>query len=361
MEEKMNKHLSYIIPVLLLLSVIGGSVYTYEQYRILVDATFPVMAILLVGLHVNIVKFISEFEMKQQIKKQFGTYMSPELVAKLVRNPELLQLGGVEQELSIQFTDVRGFTSISEHYGKDVQGLTRMMNRYMTAVTKKILENEGTLDKFIGDATMAFWNAPLDNTKHCKDSVKAALEMLEEVKAFNNAIAEEGVPPFGMGVGINTGNVVVGNMGSDQRFDYTCLGDAVNLASRLEGQTKNYGVFIIIGPVTAERLGSEYFTLELDKIAVKGKKLGVTVYTVFYNPSEQHRPFWDDAKELHNKMLAEYRSQNWNKAVELVNDLKGSFSGQMNDYYNLWLKRIDEMRKKGLPIDWDGTYVSESK
>jgi adenylate cyclase len=327
----------------------------------LADATGLVAGGVLVMLHCYGVKFVSEFLQKQQIKKQFGTYLSPDLVAQLQKQPDLLKLGGEEQELSIMFTDVRGFTSISEHYGKDVQGLTKIMNRYMTVVTKVILENEGTLDKYIGDATMSFWNAPLDNTKHAKDSVKAALEMLDAVKIFNDEIAEEGVPPFGLGIGCNTGVVVVGNMGGEQRFDYTCLGDAVNLASRLEGQSKNYGVLIVLGPATAERLGTDYFTIELDCIAVKGKKEGVTIYTVFYNPTAEEMSKWNHAKEIHDLMLEYYRKQQWDKTLALIETIKDEFDGKMTHYYELWVERIAEMRVANLPGDWDGVFRATSK
>lgn len=347
--------------VVVIAAGIAGSIYAYNHYLFLFDATAFSVGLLLVALHAYMAKFVTEFLQKQQIKKQFQSYLSPDLVAKLIKDPSLLKLGGEEQELSIMFTDVRGFTSISEHYGKDVQGLTKIMNRYMTAMTKRILENEGTLDKYIGDAQMAFWNAPLDNTKHCKDAVKAALEMLGNLDAFNKEISAEGTPPFGMGIGINTGVVVVGNMGSEQRFDYTCLGDAVNLASRLEGQSKNYGVLIVLGPVTAERLGDEYFTLELDCIAVKGKKDGVTIFTVFYNPDAGAMPEYLMSKDVHNEMLAAYRSQDWNSAIKLVNELKGEFDGQMDHYYDLWLERIEEMRGTDLPTDWDGVFRATSK
>jgi adenylate cyclase len=307
------------------------------------------------------VKFVSEFLQKQQIKKQFGSYLSPDLVAKLVKDPSLLRLGGDSQDLTIQFSDVRGFTSISEHYGTDVQGLTKIMNRYMTVVTKVILENEGTLDKYIGDATMSFWNAPLDNHKHAKDSVKAALEMLDAVKIFNEEIAKEGVPPFGLGIGCNTGVVVVGNMGGEQRFDYTCLGDAVNLASRLEGQSKNYGVLIVLGPTTANRLDGEYFTLELDCIAVKGKKEGVNISTVFRNPTDLDKADWLHYRQLHELMLEYYRKQEWKKAEALVETLKGQFDGKMDHYYELWIERIAEMKTANLPPDWDGVFRATSK
>jgi len=358
----MNKHLSYIVPVFLVAGLFFGSRWAYEQYRILVDVTMPIAAVILVALHVNIVKFIQEFNQKQQIKKQFGTYMSPDMVARLIKDPSLLKLGGTEQELTIAFTDVRGFTSISEHYGRDVEGLTKIMNRYMTAMCKSILSNGGTLDKFIGDAIMFFFNAPLDNTKHCKDAVKSALEMIGSLDEFNKEIAAEGIPAFGMGLGINTGVVVVGNMGSEQRFDYTCLGDAVNLASRLEGQSKNYGVLIVLGPVTAERLGDEYFTLELDEIAVKGKRDGVRIYTVFYNPADMDKYLiWLDMKSIHDQMLADYRAQRWAAARSKVISLKGSFDGQMDNYYDLWSERIDEMAAADLPSDWDGIFRATSK
>ena len=330
--------------------VILGSMDAYSHYRYLFDSTAFSVIIVLTALHAYMAKFVTEFLQKQQIKKQFQSYLSPDLVAKLIKDPSLLKLGGEEQELSIMFTDVRGFTSISEHYGKDVQGLTKIMNRYMTAMTKKILENEGTLDKYIGDAQMAFWNAPLDNTKHCKDAVKAALEMLHSLEEFNDEITKEGVPAFGMGLGINTGVVVVGNMGSDQRFDYTCLGDAVNLASRLEGQSKNYGVLIVLGPTTAERLENDYFTIELDCIAVKGKKEGVNIFTVFYNPPASKIADWEMARHKHNEMLAAYRAQKWKQAVKLSNELVGEFDGKMDHYYELWMARIEEMSNAELQI-----------
>jgi len=342
-------------------SCVAGSLYGYSNYRWLIDATLPVLSILLVALHAYTVKFISEFLQKQQIRKQFQSYLSPDLVAKLIKDPSLLKLGGEEKELSIMFTDVRGFTSISEHYGKDVQGLTKIMNRYMTAMTRKILENHGTLDKYIGDAQMAFWNAPLDETIHCKESVKAALEMLEDLKVFNDEITKEGIPAFGMGIGINTGVVVVGNMGSEQRFDYTCLGDAVNLASRLEGQSKNYGVLLVIGPVTESRLEGTAFSLPLDCIAVKGKHEGVNIFTAFHNPLSIDMPTWQNDKQRHEAMLDLYRRQEWNKALKAVESLKGCFNGQMDNYYDHWVDRIHEMAKMNLPKDWDGVFRATSK
>jgi adenylate cyclase len=313
----------------------------------------------LVALHAYGVKFVSEFLQKQQIKKQFGTYLSPAMVEKLQKNPELLALGGDSRELSIMFTDVRGFTTISEHYGKDVQSLTKIMNRYMTAMTAKILENAGTLDKYIGDAQMAFWNAPLDDADHAKHAVATALEMLGSLDAFNKEIAAEGVPPFGMGLGINTDTVVVGNMGSTQRFDYTCLGDGVNLASRLEGQSKPYHVAMVIGPKTAEYVKDDFFTLPLDCIAVKGKTEGVNIFTVLEERGDRIK--YLAAKTKHQEMLDNYRNQQFIFAKDKCKELIGSFDGQMDGYYEMWIERCTEMYVTPPGDNWDGVYRTNTK
>ena len=342
---------------------VGGVVasrYAFSDFLFLFDATAFTAGTILVALHAYGVKFVSEFLQKQQIKKQFGTYLSPAMVEKLQKNPELLTLGGESRELSIMFTDVRGFTSISEHYGADVQGLTRIMNRYMTAMTAKIIQNEGTLDKYIGDAQMAFWNAPLDDPQHAKNAVRTALEMMGSLDAFNKEVMAEGVPPFGMGLGINTATVVVGNMGSSQRFDYTCLGDGVNLASRLEGQSKPYHVKIVLGPLTAQQISDEYFVLELDCLAVKGKKEGVNIFTVLGTNSSAGNDFHDD-REVHDLMLHCYRTQAWASAAKLISDLKGSFAGNLDDYYDMMLERITEYKQNPPSSDWDGVYRTNTK
>jgi len=332
--------------ILLLASVVPITSYVYSQHLFLFDATLILSGGILIMLHAYGVKFISEFKQKQQIKKQFGTYLSPALVEKLQKNPELLRLGGETRELSIMFTDVRGFTTISEHYGEDVQGLTKIMNRYMTAMTKKILENNGTIDKYIGDAQMAFWNAPIDDTEHALNAVKTGLEMLKDLDKFNAEITQEGIPAFGMGLGINTGNVVVGNMGSDQRFDYTCLGDHVNLAARLEGQSKNYGVRIIIGENTANLVKYKYNIVELDTIAVKGKSIGVKIFTIA------------DLDDLasHKKFLRAYYAGEWRAASLLTTKLKES-----NPFLITYYENMAERMYSVPPINWDGVYKATSK
>jgi len=337
----------WLVGILLLLTYTGtayASYFAFTRHLQLWDISWLWMVITITSFHAVFNRFVKEFSLKQQIKKQFGTYLSPAMVARLQKDPGLLKLGGDTRELSIMFTDVRGFTTISEHYGKDVQGLTKIMNRYMTAMTKEITESNGTLDKYIGDAQMAFWNAPLDDSQHAKNSVRTALKMLDSLNQFNREIKKEGVPPFGMGLGINTDSVVVGNMGSTQRFDYTCLGDGVNLAARLEGQSKNYGVLIVLGPRTAEQIRDEIAVFELDCIAVKGKTVGVKIYTV----GREH--------DNHRKFLDAYYSGDWNKALSLLPFARGT-NAEMKQYYDNMQNRLES----GVPADWDGTYKATSK
>lgn len=344
---------SYVYIAGLIAAYVYLPVYLFGTYGIMMDISFNVLGALLIYIHIYTVKFISEYLQKQQIKKQFGTYLSPAMVEKLQKNPELLALGGESRELSIMFTDVRGFTTISEHYGEDVQGLTKIMNRYMTAMTKRIIDNEGTLDKYIGDAQMAFWNAPLDDPDHAKNAVRTALDMLKDLETFNEEVEREGIPAFGMGLGINTATVVVGNMGSDQRFDYTCLGDGVNLAARLEGQSKPYGVKLVVGPQTAELVGNVYQVVELDLIAVKGKTEPARIYTVL--------DFADGAGELlHKKFLELYRQGKWDEAINMIKDLKRCWNEELNIYYKMMEERIQNLKFED-PWEWDGIYRATSK
>jgi adenylate cyclase len=326
--------------------------YLFAKYGIMLDVSYNILAALLIYMHIYTVKFISEFLQKQQIKKQFGTYLSPAMVEKLQKNPELLALGGESRELSIMFTDVRGFTTISEHYGEDVQGLTKIMNRYMTAMTKRIIDNNGTLDKYIGDAQMAFWNAPLDDADHAKNAVRTAMDMLKDLETFNEEVEKEGIPAFGMGLGINTATVVVGNMGSDQRFDYTCLGDGVNLAARLEGQSKPYGVKLIVGPKTAELVRDVYQVIELDLIAVKGKTEPARIFTIV-------EKFDPAAEKAHNRFLEAYRSGDWGRALAMAYEMGPLWNGELFVYYDAMIVRMNEMKKA--PANWDGIYRATSK
>ena len=342
--------------------IIYGVGYFFTKELWLLDPTMPLFMLTLVGLHGIFNRFVKEFQLKQQIKKQFGTYLSHAMVQKLQKNPELLKLGGDTRYMTFLFCDIRGFTPISEQYKTNPQGLTELVNRFLTPMTNIIMENDGTIDKYMDDCIMAFWNAPLDVPEQEGKAVKSAVKMLEHLKVLNKELEIDGMLPINIGIGINSGSVVVGNMGSDQRFDYSVLGDAVNLAARLEGQSKGYGVKTIIGEDTAKEIDDMFAVLELDKIAVKGKTEGVKIFTVL----GEHK-WWNENSnyiletQQHDKMLALYRQKHFAMAARLAESLIGSFRGIMDGYYENWIERCEEMKSKELPDDWDGTYVATTK
>ena len=348
-----------------LLAMAFGSIlvsrYVYLEYNLLFDATIFCAGITLVGLHAYVVKFISEYFQKQRIKKQFEHYLAPAMVKKLQQNPNLLKLGGDTRKLTILFCDIRGFTPISEQFKTNPQGLTRLINRFLTPMTDIIMRNEGTIDKYMGDCIMAFWNAPLDVDQQQTLAVKTAIEMLEHLKGLNTELLNEQQLPINIGIGLNTGDVVVGNMGSDQRFDYSCLGDAVNLAARLEGQSKEYGVKIIVGNETAEALGEEFIKVELDTIAVKGKMDGVKIFTVFTSKALPNRSHAHAAYQTHQKFLEAYKSQQWDRALLIAKSLSTAWNYHLKDYYHMMIQRCNDLKLNPPGTDWDGVYRAKTK
>jgi adenylate cyclase len=351
-----------------LVVVTGGSVfasmYAYSQYYYLFDITAFTVSIVLVALHAYVVKFLDEYFQKAQIKKQFGSYVNPVIVERLQKNPEFIKLGGEKKELTIIFSDMRNFTGLGETYGDDVEAFVETMNRYMTAIAEPILRNNGCLIKFVGDASVHVHGAPIQEEQdpdHAHAAVRTGLEMIHAVELFNIELEREGKPRVGMGLGINTGPTLIGNIGSKDRFGYDVLGDSVSLTARLESQTKNYGQVIIISEFTESRINDQFFTIELDTIAVKGKSIGVTIYTVFYMPDTTVAADWIMAREYHDLMLSHYRRQEWDKATTLCQELVGEFDGKLDDYYSIWQERIAEMREINLPSDWDGIFRAQTK
>jgi adenylate cyclase len=352
----------YIVPIAIAILTYFGTRQLFLGYQYLFDAVFPILTISLCYAHGYTVKFLSELKQKLQIKKQFGSYVNPTIVEMLQKDPSLIRLGGEKKDLSIVMTDLRGFTALGESYGEDVEGLTQIMNDYMTALSVPVLKNNGTLIKFIGDASLHIHGAPIGDDNHAKTAVQTALEMIQAVKDFNVELTANGRPPVGMGAGVNTGPTLVGNIGSKEKFGYDVLGDSVSTAARLEGQTKGYGVLLIIGPETNSLIQDEYATLELDCIAVKGKTVGLNIYAVLGRHEELLKTTaYVPETKAHEKMLELYRIQKFDMAIKMCNELKGAFKGYMDDYYEIWIERCGEMKTKKLPKDWDGIYRATSK
>ena len=267
----------------LLFSVLGGiaygSWYMYSTRYWLVDVSWPILILVLTWTHLTFNNFAIQSRLRQQIKKQFEHYLAPDMVAKLQKDPGLLKLGGEKRNMTFLFSDIRGFTPISEKYKGNPEGLTRLINRFLTRMTDVIIANGGTIDKFMGDCIMAFWNAPITNKNHATLAVKSAIEMQKELKILNKELKKEKLPAINIGIGINTGEALVGNMGSEQRFDYSVIGDDVNLASRLESSSKELGNTLVVGHNTkTQTKGFKYKSL--GQIKVKGKSQKIKVYTI---------------------------------------------------------------------------------
>jgi adenylate cyclase len=346
----------------------GTSWYFYTQHRLLIDFTYPLMSTTAIYLTLIFSSFVREQAQRRQIRSAFGQYLSPALVEQLAQSPEKLVLGGEEREMTIMFSDVRGFTTISETYKHDPQGLTKLMNRFLTPLTNAILSRKGTIDKYMGDAIMAFWNAPLDDKEHEINACEAAVDMLERIDELNKQReleAKEGghvYIPLNVGVGLNTGACVVGNMGSDLRFDYSVLGDSVNLASRLEGQSKEYGFPIIVGSKTALAVKEKFAILELDFIMVKGKKQPEVIYAIAGREEVAQSGRFQRLRNLTIEMLACYRTRDWEGALAAIErGRKTDEARSLELLYNLYEARIRDYQKNPPPDDWNGAFALLTK
>lgn len=346
-----------------------GSWFAFTHSGWLIDPITPSLAVMLVYMAETLRRYASTEREKKQIRNAFSHYMSPALVKKLAAHPESLKLGGEMRDMSIMFCDIRGFTTISEQF--DAQGLTRFINRFLTPMTKAILWRQGTIDKYIGDCIMAFWNAPLDDAAHGLHACEAALDMLQELRILNTTLREEATAqntpymPVSVGIGINSGTCCVGNMGSSQRFDYSVMGDDVNLASRLEGQSKHYGVPIILGQKTAAH-ASEMAILEIDLIQVKGKTEAVRIYTLLGGKELAATRAFQAFKEAFSAMMADFQVQDWQNASLNLQDAEVKARMALeNDVpsglFTLYRQRIDQHRQAPPSSEWTGVYVANTK
>lgn len=338
---------------------VGGyfaSRWAFVNYLFLFDATAFIGSTVLVALHAYGVKFVSEFLQKQAIKKQFAGYCSKEVVEMLQKDPDLIKRG-VRKDVSVMFSDLRGFTPIGEHYGDDVAGLGKYMNGYMDAISKPIMDNKGMVIKYVGDASMHIHGAPIEDTNHARTIVAVGLQMLDAVDAYTKEMEAQGLPPAAMGWGCNTGIGFIGEMGSTDRHSYDILGDMVSTAARLEARCKAYGVLCIIGAETYNRTKDDFFYLMIDNLQPKGKSVADLIYTAL-------RPNGDDwSKDLvrYNEMQLLYKSKKFDEAAAMCSKMKGTFGGQMDKYYKIWIERCDFMKQQDLGDNWQGEFIAHEK
>ena len=348
--------------------IVGTSWYFYIEHLILLDVSYALFSSFAIYSVLSYLNYVREEQARQQVRGAFSQYLSPVLVEQLANHPDRLKLGGETRDMSFLFSDVRGFTSISEQLKDDPQRLTSLINQLLTPLTEVILENGGTIDKYMGDCIMAFWNAPFSDSQHAQHACQAALNMLRVLDDLNAILSEQGAvkassfSPVRIGVGINSGSCVVGNMGSAQRFDYTVLGDAVNLASRLEGQTKTYGVDIIVGEATASTAGDAFAFLELDQVRVVGKSAPERVFALLGDGLLMQSDDFQALRKVHDSLLKLYRSQDWKAARNAVARAAAhKLSSGLTELYALYLERIEKLENEPPGTDWDGVTIALSK
>ena len=339
--------------------------WAYQAWHWLLDPVYPALAAFGVYLVGSLQNYLQSEAQRRRVRGAFSRYLSPTLVDELAANPDRLRLGGEMRDMTLLFSDVRGFTTISEQL--DPQALTRLINRFLTPMTDVILARRGCIDKYMGDCVMAFWNAPLDDPEHPRHACDAALAMVKALADLNAKLATDfsefghPVPPLAIGIGINTGSCCVGNMGSDQRFDYSVISDEVNLASRLEGQSKTYGVTIVLGENTQARV-PELAALELDLIRVKGKTRPVRIFTLLGDETVASSAPLRELAKAHETMLAAYREQRWDDATAALDGCRRLGEGfGLAHLYDLYEERIRGFRVSPPLPDWDGVYVATTK
>jgi adenylate cyclase len=345
-------------------AVVGISWYAFDALGWLVDPIYPAVALTAIYLAGTLVVFLRTERERNRVRHAFSHYMAPALVERLAGDPSRLKLGGETRDMTLLFSDVRGFTGISE--GLDAEELTRFLNSLFTPLSNIILEEQGTIDKFMGDAVMAFWNAPLDDNAHPSHACSAALRMMREMEILNERWREEaeakGRPfkPVQLGIGLNTGICCVGNLGSETRFDYSVIGDNVNVASRLEGQSKTYDVGTVVGESTTAR-APDFAFLELDLLKVKGKTEATRVFALLGDTTLKQSPNFIKLAERHGEFLARYRAKDWDAAEALSRECEKLNTSRLDRLYALYRERIAYFRTNPPPPHWDGTAEALSK
>jgi adenylate cyclase len=321
----------------------------YSKYLLDLSVLSPLMALGLTTVGSEVYRSLVVDRKGRYMKKAFSNYVSADLVAQIMKNPDSLKLGGEKREISILFSDIRGFTSLSENLSPEA--LVQVLNEYLNPMTQIVLEEKGTLDKYIGDAIMAIYNAPLDVTDHAGHACRSALKMMEKLAELNRSFVERGIQTIDIGIGINTGDAVVGNMGAAMRFDYTAIGDNVNLASRLEGLNKMYGTHIIVSESTKLLAGGDLPFREIDVVAVKGKQQPVSIYELMVSDESEIRGVFGEALKL-------YRNREFEAAVRMFDVLCSQNEDRVS---RLYIARCLEFISSPPSEEWDGVFVAKTK
>jgi len=349
-----------LVGALAVAGAIGGSWIAFARYHFLLDPIYPSATALAIYLSASLLGYLRTEGERRHVRRAFSQYLAPAIVEQLSRNPKLLKLGGELRELTVMFSDIRDFTKIAEKL--DPAALTHLINSILTPLTAAIYAQKGTVDKYIGDCIMAFWNAPVPDGEHRRHSLLAALGMREALTAANRRLAEEAAKagrafsPVGVGIGINSGPCSVGNMGSEQRFAYSALGDTVNLASRLESLTRAYGVEIIVGQDAAQGI-SDMALLEIDRVRVKGRSTPLTIYTLLGAAKDAA---FERLAEAQGRFLAAYRRQAWAEARSFAADCLLA-APALGPLYALFAARMAHYEVEPAAPDWDGVYTASSK
>lgn len=359
--------LTFCCANVLLAGMIFVSWHLFATQGLLIDVSYSAMSVFLVYSILTFTRYLHEESATKAVRSAFSQYLSPTLVDRLAENPDQLRLGGETRWMTVLFADVRSFSKISERC--TAEELTTLINRVLTRMTEPILRQHGTIDKYVGDNVMAFWNAPLDDPDHARNACLAALQVRAGVARLNDelshsadaVIAAKVRKRLAVKVGINTGECSVGNMGSDQRFNYSVLGDAVNLASRLEGQCSYYGCWTIVGETTASA-ARDLALLELDLIRVKGKNQPARIFALLGDDTRHSDPAFQALSASHDGLLAAYRAMQWEAALDRLAQCRGLAADlPLGRLYELYEARIDEFRRHPPPADWDGVYEATAK
>jgi adenylate cyclase len=354
------------VAIVSVIAAIGTSWWAFTEQGWLLDPVAPSLNIAFVFAAASLVKFMRTEAERRTVRSAFAQYLPPDVVEAIANDPSKLKLGGDTRELSIMFCDIRGFTPIAESFRSDPQGLTRLINRALTPLSREVLNHRGTIDKYIGDCVMAFWNAPLDDPDHATHACECALAMMDSLVVLNRELTAEGfydshkVNPIDVSIGVNTGVCVVGNMGSDLRFDYSALGDSVNVSARIQSFAGNYGFPICIGEDTEIVVAEKFAFLEIDYLAVKGRATPTHIYALMGHAHVRETHAFQQLNGALQTLFIAFRARNWMAAKAAIEHGR-KIAPDRQAIFDTYLSRVTHYEHEPPPDDWDGAWSAKEK